>query len=339
MTQRIQRLNPASLHPTPGYSHVTLAAPGRTAHLAGQCPLDRTGAVVGEGDVLAQTDQVIANALTALDAAGARPEDVVRSVIYVVSEERDALAAVWRRLNASALAPAFTTASTLLGVARLGFTGQLVELDLTAALPPEPEPAPGPAHESEAGRLPVLVAEAQARAGAAGFPYACEHAVGRLLAVLAARVPEHGRVLEIGTGLGVGTAWLLSGLAPRTDVTLVTVERDAERIGLAAAGAGWPAFVRPTSGDVLELLDGLGTFDLIFADAEGGKHEGLDRVIAALGPRGTLVVDDMTPQPHWPADLAARQHDVRRAVLGHPDLVAVELSHGSGVILATRRAA
>jgi hypothetical protein len=44
------------------------------------------------------------------------------------------LAEVWRRLNDTALGPAFGTASSLLGVASLGFTGQLVELDLTAAL-------------------------------------------------------------------------------------------------------------------------------------------------------------------------------------------------------------
>jgi hypothetical protein len=47
---------------------------------------------------------------------------------------REDLSQVWAQLNASALAPAFSTASTLLGVAQLGFPGQLVELDVTAAL-------------------------------------------------------------------------------------------------------------------------------------------------------------------------------------------------------------
>ena len=65
----------------------------------------------------------------------AGPEHVVRTVIYVVSDDNTVLGDVWRRLRASPLGPAFTTASTLLGVAKLGFTGQLVELDVTAALP------------------------------------------------------------------------------------------------------------------------------------------------------------------------------------------------------------
>lgn len=131
---RINRVQPDSMHPTPGYHHVTIVEAGRTAYLAGQCPLDASGAVVGTGDLMAQVDQVAANALAALSAAGATPGDVVRSVIYVASDHTAELAAVWDRLNAGPIAEAFTTASTLLGVAALGFPGQLVEVDLTAAL-------------------------------------------------------------------------------------------------------------------------------------------------------------------------------------------------------------
>jgi hypothetical protein len=58
----------------------------------------------------------------------------VRSVIYVVSAETSVLGDAWRQLTASPLALAFTSASTLLGVAQLGYGGQLIEVDLTAAL-------------------------------------------------------------------------------------------------------------------------------------------------------------------------------------------------------------
>ena len=131
----ITRINPDQLHPTAGYAHVTLVDAGRLAVLAGQCPLDGAGELVGAGDLIAQVDQVVANAGIALAAAGAGAPDVIRSVIYVVGDDHDALAGVWRRLTESELAPAFSTASTLLGVAALGYEGQLVEVDLTAALP------------------------------------------------------------------------------------------------------------------------------------------------------------------------------------------------------------
>ena len=132
----LEKFNPPGVHETAGYSHVTISSAGRLAHLAGQCPLGLDGAVVGgPGDYDAQTDQVIANCLAVLEAAGVTPADVVRSIIYVVSADSSVLAGVWDRLNASALAPAFSTASTLLGVAALGYRGQLIEVDLTAALP------------------------------------------------------------------------------------------------------------------------------------------------------------------------------------------------------------
>jgi enamine deaminase RidA (YjgF/YER057c/UK114 family) len=131
---KIRRINPEGLHPTPGYAHVTIAEGNRRAYLSGVCPLDASGELVGRGDLDAQVDQVVANALTALAAADATPEQVVRSVIYVQSWDRSDLAQVWERLTHSPLAHAFSTASTLLGVTQLGYAGQLVEVDLTALL-------------------------------------------------------------------------------------------------------------------------------------------------------------------------------------------------------------
>ena len=135
MSARITRINPEQLHKTPGYHHVTVVEAGRTAYLAGQCPLDSSGSLVGPGSVDLQIDQISANSLEALTAVGAEPQHVVRSVIYVCSSDTDALGAAWRRLTESVIGPAFTTASTLLGVTQLGFSGQLVEVDLTVALP------------------------------------------------------------------------------------------------------------------------------------------------------------------------------------------------------------
>ncbi|HET6987426.1 MAG TPA: RidA family protein [Kribbella sp.] len=129
----IERTNPVGLHPTPGYHHVTKVQAETLIYLAGQCPLEPSGDLA-EGGLEGQTEQVIRNILVALESAGASPEDVVRTVIYVVSSVREELGAVWTQLNASPLAPAFTSAGTLLGVAQLGFPGQLVEIDVTAAL-------------------------------------------------------------------------------------------------------------------------------------------------------------------------------------------------------------
>ena len=138
----IQRANPDGLHETPGYHHVTVTDAPRMAYLAGQCPLDEHGKLAGAGDLRAQVDQVVRNVTVALASVGATAEDVVRTVIYVVSADRADLGLVWAALRSSAIADALTTASTLLGVAQLGFPGQLVEIDVTAALPAAAPPAP-----------------------------------------------------------------------------------------------------------------------------------------------------------------------------------------------------
>jgi predicted O-methyltransferase YrrM len=184
--------------------------------------------------------------------------------------------------------------------------------------------------------VPPLVAAAASRARQAGFPMSCNPAVGRLLAVLAAHLPARAKVAELGTGAGVGTAWITSGLLPRTDVTVTTIENDPQTAAVAARG-DWPSFVSLRYGEALGMLAEGGMYDLIFADAPDGKWHGLDQTIAALGPHGMLVVDDMTPMPDWPGNQQAWQNQVRQALLTAPQLITVELAHGSGVILSTRR--
>ena len=186
-----------------------------------------------------------------------------------------------------------------------------------------------------------LVDAAYARAENSGFPMSCERPVGQLLATLAAGVRPGGNILELGTGAGVGVAWLLHGLGARTDVTVTSIELDPETAAIAAgvaASGTWPSFVDLRVADALTFLPAAaGAFDLIFADAQGGKAEGLDLTIAALRPRGVLAVDDMRPCEDWPEEFKVRQDGVRRTLVEHPDLVSVELDHGSGMVLSTRR--
>lgn len=172
-------------------------------------------------------------------------------------------------------------------------------------------------------------ARAREAAAAAGFAQASDEGVGRLLTVLAATVPAGGRVLELGTGTGVGTAAIVDGLRDRTDVEVVTVDADAA-ISARAEEIGWPPCVRFVVGDAVELLRTLGRFDLVFADAPGGKWVGLDRTIDALAPGGLLVVDDLD-------DPAPQQAVVAETLLGHPHLAAVRLDWSTGVIVAACR--
>ena len=185
---------------------------------------------------------------------------------------------------------------------------------------------------------PPAVAAAIERARAADFTISSEDCVGRLLAVLAAAVPAGGRVLEMGAGIGMGTAWIVSGLGERRDVEVVTVERDA-RLAEALRGWPWPAFVRLVQADALDALGRLGTFDLVFPDSHAGKYVGFDQTLAALRPGGMLVVDDMKPRPTSGEQEELERAELRRTLFGHPELQAIDMDWCSGVILAGRRRA
>lgn len=184
--------------------------------------------------------------------------------------------------------------------------------------------------------LPEQVRLATERAAGAGFTMSCDPDTGRLLAVLAAAVPPGGRVLELGTGTGTGTAWITHGLHGRTDVEVLTVEIDPATAGLAVAN-DWPDWVQLITGDALDITRRSGSFDLIFADAQGGKWEGLDTTAAALRPGAHLLVDDMTPDVLMDDSHARKTAEVRDRLLQHDDLVSVEIAWSTGLILSTRR--
>src|SRR5690348_17440310 len=113
----------------------------------------------------------------------------------------------------------------------------------------------------------------------------------------------------------------------------------AERAGFAmSCDRGARRAVPPAApGDALEVTRRADRFDLIFADAQGGKWEGLDATVAALRPGGQLLVDDMTPGEFADEHHARKAAEVRSRLLGHPDLVSVEIAWSSGLILSTRR--
>jgi predicted O-methyltransferase YrrM len=172
------------------------------------------------------------------------------------------------------------------------------------------------------------VARALALARRLGFDESCRDDVGALLHVLAGGAGRR-RAGEVGTGCGVGAAWIVSGLDPA--VPFLTAERDA---GLAAAArrlfAG-DANVRVLAGDWRTALADEAPFDLLFVDAPDATGD-VEATVRLLAPRGTAVLDDRTAG--W------NDRDPRRqAWLDHAWLAAVEVltAPAARAIVAVRR--
>jgi reactive intermediate/imine deaminase len=75
-------VRPAGMPPANGYSHA-VAFSGPALIISGQVPLDEEGRLVGEGDPRAQLRQVFNNLATALAAAGATMEHVVKLTVFL----------------------------------------------------------------------------------------------------------------------------------------------------------------------------------------------------------------------------------------------------------------
>ncbi|WP_406167623.1 RidA family protein [Streptomyces sp. NBC_00996] len=132
---QVQRVTVPSLFAPPVYSHASVVEAGtKLAFLAGSVPLDADGKIVGEGDPVRQAEQVLANLDEQLRAVGSDMAHVVSTDVYVVGREPAVLSAVWDVVEASGLSIG-PHASTLIGVACLGYTGQLVEITATAVVP------------------------------------------------------------------------------------------------------------------------------------------------------------------------------------------------------------
>ena len=138
---------------------------------------------------------------------------------------------------------------------------------------------------------PPQVIEAKALATGLGFDAKCSDEAGELLRLLAATRLD-GRLGEIGSGCGVGTAWLLSGCAP--DARLTTVERDPDRAAAVRDMFATDARLTVLSGD-WTLIAEHAPFDLLFVDAAPPKHQYPDRVLPFVAPGGIVVLDDLTP--------------------------------------------
>jgi enamine deaminase RidA (YjgF/YER057c/UK114 family) len=121
-------VSPPTLFAGAPYEYAAVAPPGaRLVFAAGACPLNDAGEVVGPGDYELQTQTAFENLKTALEAAGSSLEQVVKTTVYVASDDRAQLLRVWAVVEES-FAPA-RPPSTLLGVAALGYSGQLVEIE------------------------------------------------------------------------------------------------------------------------------------------------------------------------------------------------------------------
>ncbi len=182
--------------------------------------------------------------------------------------------------------------------------------------------------------LPDVVQRAFAVSRKAGYVSFCRNETGRLLAALAAT--REGTMAEFGTGCGVGTAWLRSGV--RGDATIITAELNAKLATAAAEIFVDDPQVEVLAADWSTLLD-KGPFSLLFLDSGQPGEVGVDAVADLVEPGGIVVLDDFTPCEVWPPITAGRVDTLREQWLTDDRFTTVEVMVASdaSTLIATRR--
>ena len=169
---------------------------------------------------------------------------------------------------------------------------------------------------------------------------------GAALRVLAAAIGAKA-VVEIGTGAGVGSLWLLRGMRPDGVLTTIDVEPEhhrAARETYAEAGIASNR-VRLISGQAMEVLPRLtdGAYDLVFCDADKREYAGyLEQALRLLRPGGVVAFDnalwhDRVADPTQRDEDTVAIRELGRAVREDERLVSAMLPSGDGLLVAVKR--
>jgi predicted O-methyltransferase YrrM len=182
--------------------------------------------------------------------------------------------------------------------------------------------------------LPEIVTRAFDVSRKAGYVSFCRNETGRLLATLAAT--RIGTMAEFGTGTGVGTAWLRSGVR-RADVRILTAELNTTLATGAAEIFTDDPQVEVLAADWSTLLD-KGPFSLLFLDSGQPGEVGVDRIVDLVEAGGIVVLDDFTPSEVWPPISYGRVDTLREEWLTDERFTTVEVmvATDASVLIATK---
>lgn len=169
-----------------------------------------------------------------------------------------------------------------------------------------------------------------------GFSMASDALTGSLLRTLAGTKPA-GNFLELGTGTGLSTSWILEGMDKAS--TLTSLDNDAHFLTIAQQYLSDDKRLKLVCGDGGEWLaqNKHLTFDYIFADTWHGKYLLLDETLAMLNPGGLYILDDMLPQANWPEGHQEKAIRLLKTLEQRADLILTQQHWATGIVIAVKK--
>jgi predicted O-methyltransferase YrrM len=167
------------------------------------------------------------------------------------------------------------------------------------------------------------------------FNMASDLQTGSLLKTLTASKPG-GRFLELGTGTGLATAWLVQGMDENS--SLISIDNNSLLVDIARKYINDKRVEFVLADGYEWILNYKGKkFDLIFADAMPGKYDLFEETISMLNAKGFYIIDDMLPQPNWPLGHDERVNDFISTLETRTDLLITKLNWSTGIIIVVKK--
>ncbi len=170
----------------------------------------------------------------------------------------------------------------------------------------------------------------------AGFSMASDVLTCSLLRTLAAAKPV-GKFLELGTGTGLSTSWILDGMD--NDSTLTSIDNDTTflRIAQKFLGSDKRLALVDIDGEKWITENKSKKYDYIFADTWHGKYLLLEDALAMLNKGGLYIIDDMLPQENWPDGHKEKANQLVKTLEQRDDLIITKQNWATGIIIATKK--
>lgn len=169
-----------------------------------------------------------------------------------------------------------------------------------------------------------------------GFTMPSELLTCSLLCTLAASKPS-SNFLELGTGTGLSTAWLLEGMDATS--TLISVDNNEQVQQIAHQYLGEDLRLKLVCADGEEWIKSNNQFKFsyIFADTWAGKYNTLNETLSMLETGGLYLIDDMLPQENWPEGHAEKAAALIESLDQRTDITITKLNWASGIVIAVKK--
>lgn len=173
---------------------------------------------------------------------------------------------------------------------------------------------------------------------ASGFTMASDVLTCSLLRTLAASKPA-GHFLELGTGTGLSTSWILDGIDQSS--RLISIDNDGQFLAIAREYLNKDERVSFVETDGAEWIEQNKEkkFDYIFADTWHGKYLLLNDVLDMLNPGGIYIIDDMLPQPNWPDGHQEKAIQLIKDLEARKDLTITKQIWSTGIVIGVKKLA